>query len=110
MAWCSSSGGCCSDGSTRASAASARTVSASRRGPSWEASSGFGFEGFGVVGRIGIEQQAHAQFGLVQGLLAVSVEADAALEGGQRFVQAQLAAFHARHQLLELVQRMLEVG
>src|SRR3569623_919565 len=110
MARCSSSGGCCSDGSTRPSAASARAVSASSRGPRWDGASGFGYEGFGVVGGIGNEQQALAQFGPGQGLLAVTVEADAALEGGQRFVQAQLAAFHARHQLLERVQRVLEVG
>src|ERR1700761_5556266 len=107
MAPCSSTGGRSPPGNARASASSARPTSAfSGAGRSVDV----GVKGFGGLGGFGIEQQAHAQFSLLECRLAVPVKADAALERFERFVEAQLAAFHACDQLLELVERMLEFG
>src|SRR6185312_12118498 len=95
-------------GRQRCSARSARATSDCRAGPS-SADSEFGFKRFGAVGGIGVQQQAHAQFRLLQRLLAMTEQADAALERGKRFVEAQLAAFHPGDQLLQLVERVFEI-
>src|SRR5690606_8859035 len=62
------------------------------------------FRGFGVG------EQAHAQLGLLQRVPAAAVEAHAALVGGEGFLQAHVALFHLLYQLLELVERGLEIG
>src|SRR5690606_25274544 len=67
-------------------------------------------EGFGPLRRFGVGEQAYAQFGLLQRLLAAAVQAHAALVGGQRFLETHLAVLHLLDQLLELVERALEGG
>lgn len=57
-----------------------------------------------------IAEQTHAQFGLFECLLALSVQADPALVGAQRLLQAQVASFHLCYQLLQFFERLLEVG
>src|SRR5580698_1395131 len=106
MARCSSTGNWSSGGNTSPSACSARAINARKAG----LNSSFGFKWLSGVGIIGVEQQANAQLGLVQGLLAMPVQADATLEGAQRFVQTHVAALHASHQLLEFVERMFEIS
>src|SRR5512141_2101405 len=96
MARCSSCGGWSSGGSTRASAASARSpyaVSAEsvRKRVSWS----LNVEVFCVVRRLRVGQQFHAQFGLFQGALTIALERDAAFERLERIVQALVALFHA---------------
>src|SRR5690606_25046971 len=62
------------------------------------------------LGLLRIGEQAHAQLGLLQRLLAATVEADAALIGGERLLQAHVAVLHLLHELLEGVERGFEVG
>ena len=57
-----------------------------------------------------IAEQPHAQFRLFQRALALAIEADAAFVGGQRFLQAHFAVFHLFDQLLERIERGLEIG
>src|SRR3546814_1745114 len=55
---------------------------------------GRGAESFGRCRVVGIAEQLHPQFGLLQRLLAAAVQADAALVGGERLLEAQLAVLH----------------
>ena len=64
----------------------------------------------GSAGLLGIAEQADTQFGLFQRALALAVEADAALIGCERLFQAHVAVLHLLDQLLELVERGLEIG
>src|SRR3569623_189312 len=124
MAWCRLSGGCVAAGSRRSSACSARSEVASRaRGnsaprcaaprawvPAVIGSGRIWLERLAGIRVVRIQQQFHAQLGLFQGALAVAIQGDAALEGQQRFIERQFALFHTPHELLELVQRLLEIG
>src|SRR3546814_20727883 len=71
---------------------------------------GRGAESFGRCRVVGIAEQLHPQFGLLQRLLAAAVQADAALVGGERLLEAQLAVLHLLDQLLEGVERGFEIG
>eukprot|EP01092_Planopodium_desertum_P007858 TRINITY_DN32477_c0_g6_i1.p1 TRINITY_DN32477_c0_g6~~TRINITY_DN32477_c0_g6_i1.p1 ORF type:complete len:157 (-),score=39.57 TRINITY_DN32477_c0_g6_i1:55-525(-) len=66
-----------------------------------------GFGGFGL-GRIA--EQAHAQLGLLQRLLALAVQTDTTFVSTERRFQAQLAGFHLLHQLFQRFERLLELG
>src|SRR3954471_14534693 len=57
-----------------------------------------------------IEQLLHAQLRLLERALAAPIKRDAALERFQRVIEAELALLHARDELLELVERFLEIG
>lgn len=67
-------------------------------------------ECFCLFGARGVGHQTHAQFRLFQRLLAIAVQPDAALVGGERLLEAHLAHFHLLHQLLEFFQRLFEAG
>src|SRR5690606_19842932 len=69
-----------------------------------------GRERRGGIGLLWIAEQAHAQLGFLQRLLAATVEAHATLVGGERFLEAQVAVLHLLDQLLERVERGFEVG
>src|SRR3546814_1355106 len=58
---------------------------------------GRGAESFGRCRVVGIAEQLHPQFGLLQRLLAAAVQADAALVGGERLLEAQLAVRSEEH-------------
>ena len=92
--------------STRARQAPRHAVEAGVRHPA----DGMRGEGLGAVRIVRIAEQAHAQFGLFQRGLAAAVQADAAFVRGERFLQAHLAVFHLLDELLELVERGLEIG
>ncbi len=57
-----------------------------------------------------IAEQAHAQFGLFQRLLALAIQTDATFVSTERGFQAQLAGFHLLHQLFQRFKRLLELG
>src|SRR3546814_20060835 len=67
-------------------------------------------ESFGRCRVVRIAEQLHPQLGLFERLLAAAVQADAALVGGERLLEAQLAVLHLLDQLLEGVERGFEIG
>src|SRR5690606_23945452 len=69
-----------------------------------------GREGRGALGLLRITEQADPQLGLLQRLLAAAVQADAALVGGERILEAQVTVLHRLDQLFEGVERGFEVG
>src|SRR5690606_33179819 len=62
------------------------------------------------LGLLGVGEQAHAQLGRFQGLLAAPVEAHATLVGGEGILETHVAALHLPDQLLEGVEGSFEVG
>src|SRR5207342_70414 len=99
----------CGDVPGSGSAADSAASTRARHGP--KSKSGIRrAEGFGVVRLLRIGEQAHAQFRLFQRGLAFAIQTDAALVGGEGFLEAHLAVFHLLHQLFELVERGFEIG
>src|SRR3546814_3783927 len=113
MAACRRRGGSSAAGRLRSSAASMRwrhcvAACACMETTSTRSGVGRGAESFGRCRVVGIAEQLHPQFGLLQRLLAAAVQADAALVGGERLLEAQLAVLHLLDPLLEGVARGFE--
>ena len=69
-----------------------------------------GVERLGKLGPGRIQQLLDAKLRLLERALAISIKLDAALEGLERVVQAHFRLFHAGDELLEFIERLLELG
>src|SRR3546814_13587565 len=71
---------------------------------------GRGAESFGRCRVVGIAEQLHPQFGMLQRLLAAAVQDDAALVGGERLLACRPDVLHLPDQLTAGVERGFEIG
>src|SRR3546814_5102516 len=115
MAACRRRGGSSAAGRVRSSAASMRrrhwvAACACMETTSTRSGVGRGAESFGRCRVVRISEQLHPQLGLLPRLLAAAVQADAAFVGGERPLEAQLAALHLLAHLLECVERGVDIS
>src|SRR3546814_14215299 len=71
---------------------------------------GRGADSFGRFRVVGIAEQLHPQFGLLQRLLAAALQADAPLVGCEPLLAAHLSVLHLLHQLIESAERGFEIS